>query len=59
MSKYNLTRPGISFAWITLGAGENWIGPVLTGGLSLFLGGSRSKGTLTLMYVKTPAKKRK
>jgi hypothetical protein len=34
--------------------GRTVTGAVLTGGLTLLLGGSRSKGKITLTYVRTP-----
>jgi hypothetical protein len=39
--------------------GRTVTGAVLTGGLSLLFGASRSKGTVTLMYLKKTKAKRK
>ena len=37
-----------------INVGRTVTGAVLTGGLSLLIGGSRSKGTFTITYVRTP-----
>jgi hypothetical protein len=37
-----------------INVGRTVTGAVLTGGLSLLIGGSRSKGKITLSYVRTP-----
>jgi hypothetical protein len=48
-----------SSAGAHVNVGRTATAAVLTGGLSLLLGASRSKGTVTLMYLKSAKKKRK
>ena len=42
-----------------INVGRTVTGAVLTGGLSLLFGASRSKGTVTLMYLKSEKKKKR